>query len=259
MKGNVALTSAGEVLLPWARRALGDVDGAAGEVRELADLRRGRLAVGATPSLTITILPPALAKFHAAFPGIHLVVHEAGSRDLVAELEQGALDVALVIMPVRHETLETAPLLREELVVAVPPDHALASRKTLPIAELKGVPLVMFRDGYDLRATTIAACRRAGFEPTFALEGGEMDGVLRFAAAGLGVAVGPSLVIDPAGPPPAGRPPPPPPRTLGFADRRDRGLSPRGREFVDTVRGLVRGRDWLRARPPGLTILDAKG
>src|SRR5207244_5280782 len=153
MTGNVALTPAGETLLPWARRVLADIDGATGEVRELAGLRRGRLAVGATPSLTITLLPPALAKFHSAFPGIELVLHEAGSRDLVAELEQGALDVALVIMPVRHETLETAPLLREELVVAVPHDHPLTARKSVPIAELKGVPLVMFRDGYDLRAT----------------------------------------------------------------------------------------------------------
>src|SRR6266571_1176489 len=127
MKGNVALTSAGEIFLPWARRVL-------------VDLRRGRLAVGATPSLTITLLPPALAKFHDSFPGIHLVVHEAGSRDLVAELQQGALDVALVIMPLRHEALETAPLLREELVVAVPREHALASRKMVPIAELKGLP-----------------------------------------------------------------------------------------------------------------------
>jgi len=260
MKGNVALTPAGEIFLPWARRVLVDVDGATEEVRELADLGRGRLAVGATPSLSITLLPPALAKFHAAFPGIDLVVREGGSGDLVAELEQGALDVALVIMPLRHadKALETAPLLREELVVAVPHDHPLASRKTMTIAELKGVPLVMFRDGYDLRAATIAACRRAGFEPVFALEGGEMDGVLRFAAAGLGVAVVPSLVIDPAGPLRAVRLAEPLTRTIGFANRRDRRLSRASREFVDTVRGLVRGRDWLRTRPPGLTVLDAK-
>lgn len=259
MTGNVALTPAGETLLPWARRVLADVDGATGEVRELADLRRGRLAIGATPSLTITLLPPALASFHAAFPGIELVLHEAGSRDLVAELEQGALDVALVILPVRHETLETSPLLREELVVAVPRDHPLASRKTVPIAELRGVPLVMFRDGYDLRAATVAACRRAGFEPVFALEGGEMDGVLRFAAAGIGIAVVPSLVIDPAGPLRAIRLAEPLTRTIGFANRRDRRLSRAGREFVDTVRGLLRARDGLRPRPPGLTVLDAKG
>jgi DNA-binding transcriptional LysR family regulator len=258
MKGNVALTSAGEVLLPWARRVLADVDGAALEVQELADLRRGRLAVGATPSLATTLLPPALARFHAAFPGVELVLHEAGSRDLVGELEQGALDIALVILPLRHEVLETTPLLREELVVAVAPDHPLASRKTIAIGDLRGVPLVMFRDGYDLRATTLAAFRRAGFEPTLALEGGEMDGVLRLAAAGLGVAVVPSLVIDPAGPLRAVRLADPLTRTIGFANRRDRRLTRAGREFVETVRALVRGREWLRARPAGLTVLDAK-
>jgi len=258
MKGNVALTSAGEVLLPWARRVLADVDGAALEVRELADLRRGRLAVGATPSLTTTLLPPALARFHAAFPGVELVLHEAGSRDLVRELEQGALDIALVILPLRHEMLETTPLLREELVLAVAPDHALASRKTIAIADLKGVPLVMFRDGYDLRASTLAAFRRAGFEPTLALEGGEMDGVLRLAAAGLGVAVVPSLVIDPAGPLRAVRLADPLTRTIGFANRRDRRLTRAGREFVEMVRALLRGREWLRTRPAGLTVLDAK-
>ena len=199
MKGNVALTAAGEVLLPWARRVLADVDGASLEVRELADLRRGRLAVGATPSLTTTVLPPALTRFHQSFPAIDLVLHEAGSRDLVQELEQGVLDIALVILPLRHEVLETTPLLREELVVAVPHTHPFAARKTVSIGDLKGAPLVMFRDGYDLRAATLAACRRAGFEPSFALEGAEMDGVLRLAAAGLGVAVVPSLVIDPGG------------------------------------------------------------
>src|SRR5205814_7687987 len=135
--------------------------------------------------------------------------------------------------------------------------HALASRKTVSITDLKGVPLVMFREGYDLRATTVAACRRAGFEPVFALEGGEMDGVLRFAAAGLGVAVVPSLVIDPAGPLRAVRLAEPLTRTIGFANRRDRHLSCAGREFVGTVRGLVRGREWLRPRPPGLTVRRA--
>ncbi len=55
----------------------------------------------------------------------------------------------------------------------------------------------MFREGYDLRSSTEAACREAGFAPTFALEGGEMDGVLRLAAAGLGAAIVPSIVIDP--------------------------------------------------------------
>ena len=44
----------------------------------------------------------------------------------------------------------------------------------------------MFRRGYDLRELTIAACRAAGFEPVFTVEGGEMDAVLGFVRAGLG-------------------------------------------------------------------------
>src|SRR2546428_13961363 len=82
MKGNVALTSAGEVLLPWARRVLADVDGAALDVRDLADLRRGRLAVGAAPPLPTTPLPAALARFHPALPGADVLLHEAGSGGL---------------------------------------------------------------------------------------------------------------------------------------------------------------------------------
>ena len=55
---------------------------------------------------------------------------------------------------------------------------------------------MMFRPGCDLRETTVAACHAAGFEPTFAIEGGEMDAVLEFVDAGLGVAVVPSTVVD---------------------------------------------------------------
>jgi len=257
MRGNVALTPAGEALLPLARRVLTDVEGAESEVRDLTGMRRGRLSVGATPSLSTTLIPPALSRYHQSYPGIELVLHEAGSRDLVGELEQGVLDVALVILPMHHDILETTPLLREELVLAVPKSHALAQRRSVSIAELRGVPLVMFRDGYDLRATTVAACRRAGFEPTFALEGGEMDGVLRLTAAGVGVAVVPSLVVERGGPLRAVRIAKPElTRTIGFAHRHDRRLTRPAQEFVTTVRGLVAAREWLARTPAGLTVLD---
>jgi len=255
-KGNVSLTPAGETLLPFARRIVADVDAAGAELREVGDLARGRLALGATPSLAATLLPPVLARFHAAYPGIELVVREAGSRDLVAALEEGTVDLALVILPVRHDVLETQALVREELVLAVARSHPLVSRRTVNVADLRDVPLVMFREGYDLRVVTEAACRAAGFAPTFAVEGGEMDGVLRLTAAGLGAAIVPSLVIEPhralkavriAGSALT--------RTIGLAHRRDRRLSRAGQELVETVRALVRDRSWLKTSPPGLTVL----
>jgi DNA-binding transcriptional LysR family regulator len=83
-----------------------------------------------------------------------------------------------------------------------------------------------------------------------------MDGVLRLAAAGLGVAVVPSLVIDPAGEQlRAVRLAEPLTRTIAFANRRDRRLSRAGREFVAGVRALLRERSFLSRMPKGLTVL----
>lgn len=254
MRGNLTLTPAGEALLPWARRVLADMTSATDEVNELAGLRRGRLSVGATPSLTTAILPGALARFRAAYPGIDVKLQEAGSQDLVRDLLDGALDLALVVLPIRHASLVTTPLLREELVVAVPADHELAERKSLALADLKDVPLVMFREGYDLRATTLAACNAAGFQPRFAVEGGEMDGVLRMTEAGLGVAIVPSMVVARGGPLlPVRISKPSLSRTIALAHRKDRRPSRAASELIDEIVSLVRSRAWLAAMPPGVT------
>ncbi len=255
-KGNIALTPAGDTLIPFARRILADVDAAAAELRDVESLARGRLAVGATPSLAVTLLPAVLARFHRAHPGIDLALREAGSVDLVSALEEGSVDIALVILPLRRDILETQPLLREELVLAVSPTHPLARRRQIRVADLREVPLVMFREGYDLRSSTEAACRAAGFAPTFALEGGEMDGVLSLATAGLGAAIVPSIVIDPRGPLRAVRIADPVlTRSIGLAHRRERRLSRAAQELVETARALTRDRSWLRAVPPGLVAL----
>ena len=256
MKGNVTLTAAGEALLPFARRILADVDAAASEVSDVSGLARGRIAIGATPSLAATLAPPVLARFHEAHPGISLAMREAGSGDLVAAVEEGSVDVALVILPVRQDVLETQALLREELVVAVAREHPLAKRRTITLTDLRDVPLVMFREGYDLRSATEAACRAAGFAPTFAVDGGEMDGVLALTTAGLGAAIVPSLVVRPGGPLRAVRIERPAlTRTIGIAHRRDRRLSRAAQELIDTVRALIRDRTWLKTMPAGLTAL----
>ncbi|MEV0124853.1 LysR substrate-binding domain-containing protein [Streptomyces sp. NPDC050703] len=199
-RGNIALTDAGEALLPLARRILADADTARIEVQELAQLRRGRIRLGATPSVCTGLLPEVLRAFHDRHPGIQLLVEESGSHDLVRELARGALDLALVVLPLPSPSpaLTTVELLREDLVVVASPRRRGLGRR-VRIADLQGERLVMFRHGYDLRELTVAACRAAGFEPEFAVEGGEMDAVLGFVRAGLGLAVVPRMVAERSG------------------------------------------------------------
>ncbi|WP_149179757.1 LysR family transcriptional regulator [Streptomyces sp. TRM49041] len=199
-RGNIALTDAGEALLPLARRILADADTARQEVQELARLRRGRVRLGATPSLCTGLLPDVLRAFHDLYPGIRLLIEEGGSHDLVRELARGTLDLALVVLPLPTPSpaLTTVELLQEDLVV-VSSAADPAPRRPVRIADLEGRAMVMFRHGYDLRELTVAACRAEGFEPSFTVEGGEMDAVLGFVRAGLGVAVVPRMVAARAG------------------------------------------------------------
>lgn len=203
-RGNITLTDAGEALLPLARRILADADTARHEVQELVQLRSGRVRLGATPSLCTGLLPDVLRAFHDRYPGIRLLIEEGGSHDLVRELARGALDLALVVLPLPTPSpaLTTVELLREDLVVVSSPEAPAPGgpgRRTVRIADLEGERLVMFRHGYDLRELTVAACRAEGFEPDFAVEGGEMDAVLGFVRAGLGLAVVPRMVAARSG------------------------------------------------------------
>jgi DNA-binding transcriptional LysR family regulator len=234
-RGNVALTPAGEALLPVARRILADVETARLDVQDLVGLRRGRVRLGATPSLCTGLLPDVLGHFRERYPGISLVIEEGGSRDLIRHLAVGSLDLALIILrPQAHDpALSATPLLREDLVVASAGSFPATAAR---IADLRDGPMVMFRDGYDLRDVTVAACRAEGFEPRYAVEGGEMDAVLRFVEAGLGVAVVPSMVV-------AGRDrlratpfaPPGLSRTIALAHRRDVEPPRAARAFQSTL------------------------
>jgi DNA-binding transcriptional LysR family regulator len=197
IRGNVTLTEAGETLLPIARRILAEIDGARQAIRELDELERGRVRLGAPPSLCTGLLPAILSAFRRRYPGVQLELHESGSGDLRQRLAEGALDLALLAGP-RHpgdHQLSTTELLLEELVLISAGDALDPPGYRLAVKELVDVPLVMFRRGYDVRDVTVNACRAAGFEPSFAIEGGEMDAVLELVRAGVGAAVVPSTVV----------------------------------------------------------------
>ncbi len=194
-QGPVTLTADGSALLPFLQRVMADIEATGAEARALSGMVRGRLAVGATPSLVTSVLAPALVAFHGHHPGIVLSVVEAGSHQLVPQVAAGEVDLALIVLPVTDPLVVTAPLFDDPLVLAIAPDHPFAARHQVNVRDLDRLDLVMFREGYDLRAVTLDACRAAGVEPHLVSEGGEMAGVLAFVAAGLGAAVVPAIAL----------------------------------------------------------------
>src|SRR4051794_14736610 len=234
----LVLTPAGEAVLPLARRMLADMESARTAVAELVGLQRGRVRVGATPSLCIGVMADVLRTFHKRHPAIALELAEGGSQLLVDSLQHNEIDVALVVVPADglDPGLELTPVLRERLSVASPSTERPPSKRgSMTVRELGRRSLVVPRRGYDVREVTLAACAEAGVAPRFAVEGGEMDAVLRLVEAGTGVAVVPDIVF-------AGRPrllrtalTPALYRTVALARRADLVPSQAAQAFRDTL------------------------
>jgi DNA-binding transcriptional LysR family regulator len=201
-RGGTTLTTAGESLLPLARRMLADAESVRRELAELAGLERGRVRLGATPTLCISLVAEVLSAFHADHPGIELHLSERGSRRLLDELASGELDLALITISDdgaaerSAERFSLTPLLVEELVViSSAAAQPIAAGATIDLGAVAALPQIVFSSSYDLRGTTDAAFAQAGLRPDVVLEGAEMDAVLRFVERGLGVAIVPAMVL----------------------------------------------------------------
>lgn len=199
-RGNITLTDAGEALLPLAGRMLADAETVRHEMQELAGLSKGRVRLGATPTLCLSIVAEVLTAFHAKYPGIELHLTESGSRGLLDELAGGTIDLALVTTSEDQAGDNSSqlrlPLLVEELVVVAASNSPLLENdRPLALAELASLPQITFHESYDLRAATMQAFAEAGLRPNIVLEGAEMDAVLRCVERGLGVAVVPAMVM----------------------------------------------------------------
>jgi DNA-binding transcriptional LysR family regulator len=191
----VRLTAAGQALLPHARRILAAAETAEQEVRELGQLARGTARLGAPSTVSAHLLPAQLTAFKRHYPGLEVALREAGTESLITLIEAGELDLAIVVTDVLPPHLAVVPFREETYVLVVSARHALAAHKQVPLADLAAEAFILFPEGYKLREVTLTACRRAGFEPKIALDGGATQSALEFVAAGLGVAIVPQLAL----------------------------------------------------------------
>src|SRR5690606_10595334 len=101
-KRAVSLTPAGEVFRRHAERVLDEVELAGESVRETRGVLRGRVALGALPTVAPYYLPARLRAFAAAYPEVEVVVHEDTTEQLARAVLAKEVDVALVSLPVER-------------------------------------------------------------------------------------------------------------------------------------------------------------
>ncbi|MET9244497.1 LysR family transcriptional regulator [Nonomuraea sp. NPDC003709] len=190
----VTLTPAGEAFLPAARQALDAAERARAEVAAASGELRGRLAIGAIPTVTAVDLPSALKTFHVRHPQVRITLRVGASDELAEQVRQGALDIAFLGLPpsVRPKGVRGLVLARGELVAVVAPGHPLADAADVDLRRLSDEVFVDFPAGTAARAQSDEAFATAGVSREVAFEITNADLMARLVRLGLGVAMMPA-------------------------------------------------------------------
>jgi DNA-binding transcriptional LysR family regulator len=187
----LALNHHGRLYLDHVRRALEELDAGAAAVADVADAEHGELRLWFLHTLGSWLVPALVGAYREEHPAVRFRLAQRGTAALLAGFAGG--DADLVVMGPRPAGRRFGwhRLMTEPLLLAVPPHHRLARRRTIRLEEIADDPFVAMRPGNALRTLTDGLCRAAGFEPRIAFEGDEVGTLRGLVAAGLGVALVP--------------------------------------------------------------------
>ncbi len=182
------LTDAGRVLQNYGQRLVRLAEEAESAIRELRDLRRGRVLIGANEAAVHTLLP-LMARFREQVPDIAVDVRRVPARQIAAEVQQGSLDFgALSFRPAETGLLEVV-VGTDELVLLVPPSHPLAKRKQVTMEDVAGEPVVAHNDPSPARERVLRLFEQRHIQLKMVIALPSLDGIKRAVELELGVAL----------------------------------------------------------------------
>ena len=129
------LTDAGQLVYDYAQRILSLRDQAQDVVSELRSLQRGRVRIGANESTSLYLLPHLILEYRALHPNVKVEIFRHVSERLPREVLDRNVDVALLAYEPEDSDLESFPILQDELVLIMNPDHPLAKSQSVKIKE----------------------------------------------------------------------------------------------------------------------------
>lgn len=189
------LTPAGLAVERHGREVLRHLTAIGDDLAALEDRIIGEVAIGATPSIGLWVIPPTVALARRELPEVSVTVVEGQSDALVQQLLTGELDLALTT-GARNPDVSSTPLFEEDIVAVVAHDHPLAAKASISLSELAGQELLLPLHDNPLYGHIAQSFEAARLPLRVGLEVGSSTLVSALAGAGVGVALVPATVVS---------------------------------------------------------------
>lgn len=200
--GAVRITDAGKVYLEAGQRILDIEHQMETAFTDLSAHKSGSLILGAAPYRAASMLPEVARRFQALHPGMHLVVREGTTSELVEGMERGEYDLALTLLPIDQRLFCYEKLVEEELILAVPSAYPLLpavqrADRRFPAVEaraLEGQSMVMLTESQFMQKQLerLRLDYRLTFRPAAVVK--SLEAQIEMVKAGVGMALMPSGV-----------------------------------------------------------------
>lgn len=200
-RDRAGLTLAGELLLRHATRVLSEIDEVGSRLREIRRMTRGRLRLGAIPTIAPFLLPGPLARLKREHPGVEITLHEHVTAGLLAALQAGELDLVIASTVAPSDELTRWPLFQEPLLLALPTGHVLERGRDINVEDLHNERFIVLSDEHCLSTAVSSFCQQNDLSPNIICQGAQVQTVLAMVAAGLGVSLVPAMACRQSLPP----------------------------------------------------------
>ncbi len=190
------LTEAGTTFLERARRILFEVDNATKELSDHPSLDR-RITVGAVQTIMPYLLVPLIARCRERYPNLQVDAREDFRSDLVREVVEGDLDLAIVPLPVKDHRISIEPLLTEPLLLVVAKKHPFASRADINVNDLAEETFITMGDSSTLALQIREFFGDHNFVPKVGYRCAQVATLKLLVAMGLGISILPQVARQP--------------------------------------------------------------
>lgn len=161
---HITLTSAGEVVLRYAKKIMNSYNGMQVELSHIMDIESGMLRIGASTTVAQTILPRLLALFRKSYPHLKLTFIQGNTDFITQQIIAEALDIAIVEGVAHHPQVTYSEFVKDELVLVTHATNKLARIDNLTIEQLYNVPLIMREAGSGTLDVIKLAMVKAGVD-----------------------------------------------------------------------------------------------
>lgn len=191
----IQLTDIGEKIVFQAQNIVDE----SGRIQDIIEQQKGYIGgefkIGIIPTITPTLLPMFLTNFIKTYPKINLIIEECTTEEIIEKLHKGKLDCAIAATPLEEDKLKEIVLYYEPFMAYISDNHKTKNKKEVVVADFDKDNLLLLEDGHCFRNGILNLCQNKtnNKAPSFYLESGSFETLIKLADEGLGVTFLPYL------------------------------------------------------------------